>query len=97
MEEVIEEEAIGAISVISDPDAVASLIASAIRPELENIRAGQAEPYLDVDQAAAYMRCPKSRIYELSSSGKGPRFVRDGKRVLTRASWIDAYLIGDEA
>jgi excisionase family DNA binding protein len=96
MEKIIEKEAIGAVSVISDLDAVASLIASAIRPEIENIRASRAEPYLDVDQAAAYMRCPKSRIYELSSSGKGPRFVRDGKRLLTRESWIDAYLIGEE-
>ncbi len=82
--------------MVSDPAAVASLIATAIRAEIEAGWASQPEPYLDVEQAAEYMRCPKSRIYELRSSGRGPKFVKEGKRLLTRASWIDAYLNREE-
>ena len=83
------------ITVISDPPEVASRIAAELFEELSRLNTGSPEPYLDVGQAAEYMKCPKSRIYDLSSRGSGLRFVRDGKRILTRASWIDAYLSGE--
>lgn len=55
-----------------------------------------AEPYLDAAAAAAYLSAPTSRVYDLAASGR-LRVVKDGRRVLTRASWIDEYLEGREA
>lgn len=51
------------------------------------------EPYLTAEQAAAYMAASKQRIYDLSSQGR-LRCVKDGSRLLTKRSWLDAYLEG---
>jgi len=64
-------------------DLVAARVADAIpdRPE----------PYLDVDAAAEYLAAPRSRIYDLVERGAVP-VHRDGRRLLFRASELDAYL-----
>jgi excisionase family DNA binding protein len=53
-------------------------------------------PYLDVDEAAAYIRASsKQRLYDLSSAGAiAPR--RDGRRLLFHRDDLDAYLRGPE-
>jgi excisionase family DNA binding protein len=49
--------------------------------------------YLNADQAAAYLACPKGRIYDLVQLRR-LRPVRDGRRVLFRRCDLDAYLEG---
>ncbi len=75
-------------------DAVAARLADAERAArgLSGV-----EPYLNVEQAAKLLGdAPTSRVYDLAASGR-LRVVRDGRRVLTRASWIIEYLEGSEA
>lgn len=51
------------------------------------------DPYLGVQEAAQYLGCKPRRIYDLKIDNR-LRCVKDGSRVLTRRSWIDAYLNG---
>jgi excisionase family DNA binding protein len=53
-------------------------------------------PWLDVDQAAAYLACSRQRIYDLVSAGT-LRPARDGRRVLFRREWLDEYVGGCHA
>ncbi len=45
-------------------------------------------PWLDVEAAAAHLRCPKSRIYALVSTKRIPHH-RDGSRLLFRQQELD--------
>jgi excisionase family DNA binding protein len=75
------------------PPELLAAIADAVLDRLEVRASEKPEPWLSVDEAATYMGGrPKSRIYDLVAEGK-LRAVRDGRTVLTRASWIDAYLL----
>lgn len=48
-------------------------------------------PWLDVVEAADYLRCTKQRIYDLVHAGRlVPR--RDGRRLLFHREQLDAYL-----
>ncbi|MFN8131170.1 MAG: excisionase family DNA-binding protein [Solirubrobacteraceae bacterium] len=69
------------------------LLAAAVAERLRARGAGcrRVGAYLDVEAAAEYLAAPTSRVYDLAASGR-LRVVRDGRRVLTRASWIDAML-----
>jgi len=51
----------------------------------------QRDGYLGVEEAAAYLACPKSRVYELVAA-KRVRHYRDGRRVLFKAEDLDAVL-----
>jgi hypothetical protein len=53
------------------------------------------DPWLDVEAAAAYIAAKPGRIYELKAAGR-IRPAYDGKRLLFRRSWLDAYLEGSE-
>lgn len=48
-------------------------------------------PYLPVDEAAAYIACPKSRLYALVSAGRIPH-RKDGSRLLFQPDELDAWL-----
>jgi excisionase family DNA binding protein len=49
------------------------------------------DPWLNSDQAAAYLGCPRSRIHDLVQLRRlHPH--RDGRRLLFRRSDLDAYL-----
>lgn len=55
------------------------------------------EPWIGVDAAAAYLACPRSRIYRLVSSARGHAlnpipYQRDGGRLLFRRSELDGWL-----
>jgi excisionase family DNA binding protein len=50
-----------------------------------------ADGWLAVGEAAAYLRCPTSRIYSLVSAGRIP-FEKDGSRTLFRRSALDAWV-----
>jgi excisionase family DNA binding protein len=50
-------------------------------------------PYLIVEQAADYLRVSKNYLDKLRVSGKGPAFVRLGRRkVLYRKSDLDKWI-----
>jgi excisionase family DNA binding protein len=47
--------------------------------------------WMNVAEAAEYLRCPTSRIYALTSAGKIPHH-HDGARLLFRKSELDAWV-----
>jgi len=49
------------------------------------------DPWLDVDEAADYLRCSRQRLYDLVSAAR-LKPGRDGKRLLFRRSVLDRYL-----
>lgn len=53
--------------------------------------AAEPDGYLDVDGAAEFLACPKSRIYSLVSSRRIPHH-RDGSRLLFDRSELRAYV-----
>jgi len=74
------------------PDEIVDLIAERVAERLER----PAEGWLDVDQAAAYIAAPKSRVYDLVAQER-VECRRDGRRVLFRREWLDAAVNGTEA
>jgi excisionase family DNA binding protein len=54
------------------------------------------EPWIGVDDAAAHLACPRSRIYALASAGRLPHH-KDGSRLLFKASELDEYVLGGGA
>lgn len=50
------------------------------------------EGFLDVNGAAAFLACPKSRVYALVSAGRLPHH-RDGSRLLFDRSELRAYVL----
>lgn len=51
----------------------------------------QPDPYMRIEEAAEYLRCPISRIRDLKDQGK-LRHYRDGRRLLFRRADLDAAL-----
>lgn len=52
---------------------------------LEQLPAASAEsPYLNVDEAAAFLRCKPQRIYELRTSGRLTRLSDGGRALVLR-------------
>jgi excisionase family DNA binding protein len=74
-----------------DDDALDAL-AESLAPRLA-ARLGQVDPvpWLDVAAAAAYLTCPKSRIYALVSARRIPHH-KDGSRVLFRYAELDDWV-----
>lgn len=80
----------GALAVAVPPElieAIARRVAEMLADQLPN----RPEPYLDVDGAAEYLACPKSRIYDLRASGR-LRTFEDGRRLIFRREDLDAVL-----
>jgi excisionase family DNA binding protein len=48
-------------------------------------------PYLNVDEAAEYLRCDRQRIYDLLSARRLSK-KKDGSRVLLLREELDAYI-----
>ena len=75
------------------PDSVIELIAqraaTLVAQRLE--ASSPSAPYLGVEQAAEYLACPKSRIYDLKARGR-LRCCHDGRRLLFRREWLDEAL-----
>ncbi len=59
--------------------------------ELVAERQSSVSRWLTVDEAADYLRCPKSRIYSLVSARRIP-FVKDGSRSLFERPALDEWL-----
>jgi excisionase family DNA binding protein len=67
---------------------VAELLAGQLAP-------ADRSPWLDVGEAAGYLRCKPKRIYDLVSQRRIP-VHRDGSRVLFRRDELDAYLFSED-
>ena len=67
-------------------DRVAARVLASLKPAPES-------PYLAVDEAAAYLRCSRQRIYDLLSEGRLSRH-KDGARVLSRRDELDRHVGG---
>jgi excisionase family DNA binding protein len=80
------------VAVVTDLDALAAALADRLGAHAATPSVGQ-EPYWTAEQAAGYIAADKQRIYDLRSQGR-LRCVKDGSRLLTRRSWLDAYLEG---
>jgi excisionase family DNA binding protein len=56
-------------------------------------RSSPASPYLNVDEAAEYLRCDRQRFYDLLSARRLSK-LKDGSRVLLLRAELDEYLQG---
>jgi excisionase family DNA binding protein len=72
-----------------DVQNLAAEIAAAIR--IEQLPEHPFSPWLNADEAAAYLRCPTSRIRKLTCTRELPCH-RDGRRVLYHRDELDAYI-----
>lgn len=68
------------------PDDLAAII-TAVRVQ---------SPWVTANEAAAYLRCPLSRIRKLTMTGELPH-EHDGSRVLYHRSSLDAYVLAGGA
>ena len=74
-------------------EAVAERVADLLVERLPAQRS--AEPWLDVDAAAAYIAAKPHRLYDIVAEGR-LRCAKDGRRSLFRREWLDDYLLGGE-
>jgi excisionase family DNA binding protein len=58
---------------------------------LQQSIADERSPYLNVDEAAEYLRCDRQRIYDLVSSGRLTR-LKDGSRLLLLRQDLDNHV-----
>jgi excisionase family DNA binding protein len=72
-------------------EAVATRVAELLADRID----AASRPYLDVDEAAAYLRTSRQRIYDLIAAGRLQPH-RDGRRVLFRREALDAALVAPE-
>lgn len=78
---------------------VASLevLADLVADRLDDRGASEPESWLGVKEAAVYLGCPVSRIYDLVAMRKGDpergvEFRKDGARLVFRREWLDEGL-----
>ena len=75
------------------PPALIDAIADAVAARLTDLTT-TGSPYFTPDEAAAYLRCGRQRVYDLVHDGRlHPR--RDGRRLLFHRDDLDAYLAGN--
>jgi excisionase family DNA binding protein len=81
-----------AFEVVANHDLLVEAVALRVAELLlTQQRPAEPEPYIGVEEAARYLACDRQRIYDLRSQRR-LRCIKDGGRLLTRRSWIDAYL-----
>jgi hypothetical protein len=78
-------------------EATLGQLADLVADRLEDRGVSEVEGWLGVKEAAAYLSCPVSRIYDLVRMYKndpetGLQHRKDGSRVVTRAEWLDSAL-----
>ncbi len=82
------------ITITLSPEALDDLEARITQRVLDSIEtAGAESPYLDVTEAAAFLRGSKQRVYDLVHQGALTP-CRDGKRLLFRRDHLAAYVEG---
>ena len=73
------------------PAALLDTLAERVADLLEERRPEAEQPYLDVDGAAGFLACPKSRLYALASAGRIP-VHRDWSRLLFRRAELRTWV-----
>ena len=66
-------------------------LAELLAPRLTRTDTSTPSPWLDVAEAAAYLRCKPQRIYDLRHAGSLTPH-RDGRRLLFHRDDLDAHL-----
>jgi excisionase family DNA binding protein len=77
-------------------DSLAPRLADELAPRIADELERRAAPFVDVDEAAAFLRCDRQRIYDLCSSGRLTRH-KDGSRVLISRMELEAHVNGNGA
>jgi excisionase family DNA binding protein len=73
-------------------DADLEHLAELLAPRLAaHLPTGSPSPWLDVEQAALHLACPKSRVYALVSARRIPHH-RDGSRLLFNRPELDEWV-----
>jgi excisionase family DNA binding protein len=72
-------------------DRAADRVAGQVADRVAAALAAREAPWLNVEQAAAYLAAPRSRIHDLVAAGQ-LRCARDGRRLLFRREWLDDAL-----
>jgi excisionase family DNA binding protein len=80
---------------LPDLGALVELLADRVAARVVEHLPEPVEPYMTVAQAAEYLACPTSRVYELVERRR-VRHYRDGRRVLLRREDLDAALTVEE-
>jgi excisionase family DNA binding protein len=88
-----DAQGLGGTIEIRVPVDVIDAIAERVADRLAETRPEGAEGWIGVEEAAAHLACPKSRIYDLVSARRIPH-ERDASRLLFRRSEIDAWVRG---
>ncbi len=76
---------------VSVPADLVDAIATRAAELAADMVAARPEPWIGVDAAAAFLACPRSRIYSLVSARRIPH-CHDGSRVLFKASDLDQWV-----
>ncbi len=74
-----------------DLDTLARLLEPRLHTRLASAVVSQKAAWLDVEQAAEHLACPKSRLYALVSARRIP-FEKDGSRTLFDRVELDAWV-----
>lgn len=82
------------VELILDEDDLIERLALKVAELVESRH--ERSPLLDVDEAAAYLRCNRKRIYDLCSQGRLAH-EKDGSRTLIRREQLDRHLKRIEA
>lgn len=81
----------GAGLCLPDLEGLAEAVAARALELLEHRAASEVERWIGAGDAAAYLACPRSRIYALVSAERIPH-RKDGSRLLFRCSELDAWV-----
>jgi excisionase family DNA binding protein len=81
------------LSLTLPPDALEAIAQRAAEILAQQIGNQPTSPYLNVDEAAAYLRCSRQAIYDRVSQ-RALEPARDGRRLLFHRDQLDAYLQG---
>lgn len=73
-------------------EAVADLVAERVLVRLGD---REHEGWMNVEQAATYLSCPRSRIHDLVALRR-LQCARDGRRLLFQRAWLDEALEGSK-
>ncbi len=69
------------------------LVREVVKEEVASALAGTADdPWLNSDEAAAYMKVARSTVHDLVSAGKLPRAGGRKTKLMFRRSMLDTYL-----
>lgn len=54
------------------------------------------DPILPAEESAAYLHTPPATLQWWRHKGYGPRYMKVGRRVFYRKSWLDEFLTAAE-